>query len=300
MSIALDYRIGESTASKIIIETCSVICKVLSRIYLRPPSKPVWRNISNGFWQNWNLPNCCGAIDGKHINIRAPPNSGSIYFNYKKFHSIVMLAACNHRYEFTIVDIGAYGSESDGGIFARSNFGKALDEGRLNLPVEEPNLLFTDIKLPYYFVGDGAFKMTRNLMRPCPGHHLQRNKRIFNYRLSRARRCIENAFGILAARWRVFFKPIGFLPKDVDKIVLACVCLHNFLMARTQKSVRKMYYPPENVENKDMDSMTTKNLRNEFSCNCPVQCHDDHAQGAHIIRDTLTKYFLSKEGEVSW
>ena len=75
---------------------------------------------------DWQLAKCIGAVDGKHINIQSPPHSGSLYFNYKKFYRIVLLAACNHRYEFTIVKVGAYGSESDSGVLARTEFGRSL------------------------------------------------------------------------------------------------------------------------------------------------------------------------------
>ena len=69
---------------------------------------------------------------------------------------------------------------------------------------EEAILSNTNIKMPFYFVGDAGFKMTVNFMRPYPGHHLSEEKRIFNYRLARARWCIENAFRILVARWSLF------------------------------------------------------------------------------------------------
>ncbi|XP_031778752.1 protein ALP1-like [Nasonia vitripennis] len=226
------------------------------------------------------MPNCIGAIDGKHIEIRAPSNFGSLYFNYKKFNSIVLLATCNHRYEFTLVDVGAYGGGSDGGIFARSELGKSLEEKSLDIPKEYANLPGSNIIMPYYFVGDEAFKLSENLMRPYPGRHLSDIKRIFNYRLSRARRCIENAFGIIVARWRVFSKPIGFEPDSVDVLVLASVCLHNFLMARTQKQVRQMYCPQEPIHQENMDEM-----------NLPENIAQTHTQAdatvAHNIRDLL-------------
>ncbi|KAL1489909.1 hypothetical protein ABEB36_013835 [Hypothenemus hampei] len=145
------------------------------------------------------MPNCVGAVDGKHIDIQCPPDTGSMFFNYKKTFSIVLMGICDANYCFTHVDVGAHGSQSDGGIFENAAVGRALLFGQLILP-EDKSLPKCDVNFPFYFVGDAAFPLKRHIMRPYPGHLLNQRKRIYNYRLSRARRIIENSFGILVSR----------------------------------------------------------------------------------------------------
>lgn len=183
LSIALAFRCGESTVRKIIHETCSAIIKVLQPIYLRLPTKEEWTDICAGYLENWNFPHCIGSFDGKHVEIQAPPNSGSLFFNYKKTYSIVLLAACNHKYMFTLVDVGSYGGNSDGGIFTSSEIYTALQEGTLNIPKGTANLSGSNIKLPCFFLGDSGFPISNNMMRPYSGKILDEKKKIFNYRL---------------------------------------------------------------------------------------------------------------------
>jgi len=94
----------------IIAEVCKVIWNVLQPLYLRCPNEEnEWLQIANDFNSLWNFPNCIGAIDGKHIRIKAPPKSGSAFYNYKGYFSFVLMAICNAHYSFTWVDIGDYG-----------------------------------------------------------------------------------------------------------------------------------------------------------------------------------------------
>ncbi|XP_036143379.1 protein ALP1-like, partial [Monomorium pharaonis] len=259
-----------------------------------------------GFWTDWNFPNCCGAVDGKHVQIQAPPNSGSLYYNYKKTYSIVLLAACDHNYKFTLVDCGAYGSNNDAGIFARSEFGNAVQNSILNLPRGEANLPASNIATPCFFIGDEAFPLSKHMMRPYSGRQLEKKKAIFNYRLSRARRLIENTFGILASRWRVFRKPILMHPKSVDKIIMATICLHNYL--KTKNDLRpienRMYCPPNFIDIEQADGNIIPGMwRNERS-NCLEHIRQTTAHramnDAYKQRNAIAEYLLTPAGSVPW
>lgn len=229
-SLAFSFRLGRTTVTHILRETYSAIGEALGEIYLKPPCSPDdWQAISKDFEEVWNLPHCVGAIDGKHVNVQCPNNSGSLFYNYKGSFSFVLMAICDAHYNFTLVDIGDYGSNNDSGVLSHSWMGKAIEDGSINFPKPE-HLEGCDLPLlPYFLVGDEAFGLKPWLQRPYPGKCLTEPIQIFNYRLSRARRVIENAFGILRARWRIFKGPISASPETVQLIIEATVCLHNYL-----------------------------------------------------------------------
>lgn len=149
---------GHSTVHKIVRETCKIITESLMEELLPTPTAEMWKKIANDFNDRWNFPNCFGALDGKHVAVQAPPNSGSLFFNYKKTFSVVLLALVDTHCNFIAVDVGAYGKNSDGGIFANSNLGKALQNRSLNVP-EDSAIPNTDIQVPYVIEGDEAFPL---------------------------------------------------------------------------------------------------------------------------------------------
>lgn len=224
-----------------------------------------------------------GAIDGKHIRIFKPWNAGSLFYNYKDFHSIVVQAVSNADLLFTVIDVGEYGRNSDGAVFKNSDFGKAFENDALDFP--EPKELPASVKiLPHVLVGDEAYPVRTCLMRPYSSRNLDNPKRVFNQRLSRPRKCVERAFGIVTRKFEIFQRPMRM---SVGKAVLVTktgYLLHNFIRVRDGVFGEPSHYlqpPPEGME--DLE---------------PVQSIGRPALIAAETRDAFKDYFLSDAGNI--
>ena len=196
-SLGFMFKLGRSTVNGIINEVCEELWNALSD-YVKPPtSVDDWKKISADFNELWNMPHCLGALDGKHVGIRKPASSGSLWYNYKGFFSMVILGICNARYCFSYVDVGEYGSNNDSGVLKNSRMGRKFGANKMNIPSPAKIPESDDLELPYFLLGDEIFPLSNWLMRPYCGKALtSETRKIFNYRLWRARRVIENTFGI--------------------------------------------------------------------------------------------------------
>jgi hypothetical protein len=101
------------------------------------PNKEMWLKKSAEFYKFTNFPNCLGSVDGKHVRMQCPPNTGSDYFNFKKCFSIVLMAVADANYYFTPTD-GSYGRAGNSYIFKKSNFWKRFTAGQLDLSGDKP------------------------------------------------------------------------------------------------------------------------------------------------------------------
>ena len=102
------------------------------------------------------------------------------------FSDALHLTACWAQYfRFILVDIGEAGRHSDGGILSHSSFGQPIEAGMLSIPGASPfqvtnipmwnTYLFTGTTVPsfqYVFVGDEAFPLRTNMLRPYPSRNL--------------------------------------------------------------------------------------------------------------------------------
>ena len=103
-SLMYQYQVSEVSISRLVPEVCHVIIKIFMEEYMSlPDSKEKWLSVAKEFEKKWQFPNCVGAIDGKHVPLINPLNSGSTYFNYKSFFSIVPLALVEADYRFCML-----------------------------------------------------------------------------------------------------------------------------------------------------------------------------------------------------
>lgn len=138
-------------------------------------------------------------------------------------------------------------------------------------------------------------------MRPYPGN-LDKEQRIFNYRLSRARRTIENAFGILSARWRIFYTPIRAKVENVENYVLACMSLHNYLRLTDNAS----YCPLGFADSYDATGNLQKGKWRGFETRNEGLVPINRVKGSRYsteaveMRNALREFVNSEEGSVNW
>lgn len=272
---------GISTIGKIVATVCRTIWSELHQECLPTPNIEDWESIACDFQRHANFPHCLGAVDGKHIRLVSPIHSGSMYFNYKEYHSVVLMAIADSKYRFIYVDVGSYGKECDSTIFNKCKLWKAIENGTVAIP-EDKCLPGTECpKVPFFFIGDEGFALHENLLRPYGGTHLTGDKWVFNYRLCRARRFAECTFGIFSNKWRIFHRPINLKPDYAVLIVKACVVLHNFVRDRDGIVIEDT---TTIVGLQDLQG--SHNVRGGLSAN--------------NVRNTLCKYFLTDIGAVPW
>lgn len=132
-----------------------------------------------------------------------------------------------------------------------------------------PNLV------PYFLIGDEAFPLKEYLLRPYPKKcGLNAKKKVFNMRLSKARKSVERAFGMMAQRFRIFRKPIQLKLTNIENVIKASICLHNWLFN-------------ENEAFTDGDT--------EFSTNLLDVCinsNNSPSSNGKEVREVLTDYFM--------
>ncbi|PNF20160.1 hypothetical protein B7P43_G00612 [Cryptotermes secundus] len=260
------FRLGETTLREALRQVCHAIWTNQRATCVPEPTRDQWLKIAQQYGAVTNFPNCVGALDGKHIQVRVvkPAHSGSLFYNYKHYFSFVLIASASADYKFTLIDVGAYGKCSDSAVFNQSLFCNKLQSNKLDIPEGRPISSSDNRPIPCVFVADEGFGLTDKVMRPFSGSRLDFRKRVFNYRLYRARRIIEYTLGILANKWRIFQRPLNV---DIDfamNIVKCCCILHNFV--RDRDGVEQIEEDLGSCDFNNFQNCGARQNRNGFFC----------------------------------
>lgn len=197
------------------------------------------------------------------------------------------MAMADANYKFIYIDVGCKGRISDGGIFNQSSLYHAIENNTLNIPPPKqlPN---SNVTTPFVILADDAFALKSYLMKPFNFRGQCRNEKIFNYRLSRARRMIESTFGIMSIKFRLLRTTIELSESNVKLCVLAICALHNWLLTCDQNN----YLRGSNAESIEALDRSNDELA--------VDDDRREATDAKAVRETLKNYFMTPAGEVHW
>ena len=221
---------------------------------LRKPISPEESGTSKLELPKWNFPHCFGCIDGKHVRLTCPGKSGSQFYNYKQYFSIVLQGLADANCKFITIDVGATGKQSERGVFRNSDLYLYLECNAFNVPTAI-KLSNTNIKTPFVILGDEAYPLLNYLMRPFPRASLDHSKKIFHYRLSRARRCMECAFDILSQKFRILHKSIDTKTENAVTILKAICVLHNTIIIIDREGIDHYLTDESSQNNVNMPSL---------------------------------------------
>ena len=256
-----------------------------------------WRPLEDHCWQVLHplehAPHH-GGIGREACWIKKPSNSGSLYHNYKGYFSIPILALVDADYKFQWVEFGGLGHMSDAQIFPETDLRQDLEDGSINRPAPCP---LTDdpedtTDVSYYIVSDDAFALKDYCMKSYSRHSMSPKELIFNYRLPRARRVVENAFGLLAQRFRVMLSTCELIPENTRTVMKCCTTLYNLLLDRLP--------PPQDAvgrEDAHMDVLPGAWREHVIWTEQPQPRANTDGKK---VRETLADFFGSPAGIIPW
>ena len=277
---------AESTICTIISEVIDVAWVKLSPIHMPRPNEELLMDTAQEFYRIWSIPHCGGAVDVRHVKIKRPANTTSLYYNYKKFYSITLQGISDARYRFISIDVGGYGRQHDANTWRNSGFYKLLKKNKIRFP--EPDELYKSRTIcPYFLIGDGAYPLSENLLKPHPGKGLPWWKKLFNRRLSRGRVSIECAFGHMCQKFRIFYRPMEQTPEKATQIT-KFACLLNNIIIDLENPVN------ENNVNFYVEKSYNSGLQGDES-----ECEEEAFTGnGENVRKKITEFFLENRSVI--
>lgn len=175
------------------------------------------------------------------------------------------------------INVGSPGRNNDSYIFEKSKLKKQHENNSI---FYEYSKIIKNTSVPVLLVGDGAFRLSKFLMKPYQGTDFTDAEANYNKCLSRARRVVENAFGILKARFRKIGKGIDANINNATTIIKACCVIHNFLIHKNDKIRKEWILELKNVN-------TNGNQRQPERTTTSRSINENGNKIRNVIRDYL-------------
>ncbi|XP_077521601.1 uncharacterized protein LOC144132813 [Amblyomma americanum] len=275
-SVANLFGLGRSTVNTIYREFCDAVVCLLEDKWINMPSPDAMGDHIREFGAVCDFPQAVGALDGCHFPVSPPKESAPDYYNYKGWHSIVLLALVDHRYRFRYVNVGSPGRCHDAYIYQRSQLAEFIEGPTFQAPA----VVFSGTAVPPLILCDQAFPLTTHLIKPYRNSaHLDADMKRLNYHLSKARRVIENAFGRLKARFRFCMKRMECSMDTAPLVIRACCTLNNICEA----------FGDQVMQDWTSDAQVSEALYQQ-----PQRVTDDQTATGAAVRAAILEYYKQR------